>query len=136
MLLIIILKLLCVWNLKTKLLRARRDFMFVMNILSYNIRGCGSFLKRKRLVNLIRKEDFDMCLIQETEAKVIDDNRVVALQCNKDVKCSKKGAIRRSSGLLIMWKIGFLILPLLLLKWVGKGMSTTFLMCILLVLLI
>lgn len=88
MLLIIILKLLCVWNLKTKLLRARRDFMFVMNILSYNIRGCGSFLKRKRLVNLIRKEDFDMCLIQETEAKVIDDNLVVALQGNKDVKCS------------------------------------------------
>lgn len=50
-----------------------------MNILSYNIIRCGSSLKRKSLVQLIRKEDFDVCFIQETKAKVIDENLVVSM---------------------------------------------------------
>lgn len=75
-----------------------------MNILSYNIIGYGSSLKRKSLVQLIKKEDFDVCFIQETKAKVIDENLVVSMWGNKDVEWSFKGGNGRSGGLLIMWK--------------------------------
>lgn len=43
--------------------KKKSTFRFVMNILSYNIRGCGSLIKRKRLTHLIRREDFDVCFI-------------------------------------------------------------------------
>lgn len=50
-----------------------------MNILSYNIKGCGSFSKKKRLAQLVRRKDFDVCFIQKTKLKEVDENLVVAL---------------------------------------------------------
>lgn len=75
-----------------------------MNILSYNIIGCGSSLKRKSLAQLIRKEDFDVCFIQKVKDKVIYENIVVSMWGNKKVEWSFKGVNGRSGGFLIIWK--------------------------------
>lgn len=38
-----------------------------MNILSYNIRGCGSSIKHESICKLVFKGKFDICLFQETK---------------------------------------------------------------------
>lgn len=50
-----------------------------MNILSLNISGLGSILKRKVVSGLIRKEGFDFCLIQETKSFTVSDKFIFEL---------------------------------------------------------
>lgn len=63
-------------------------------------------MKRKSLAQLIRKEDFDVCFIQEIKDKVIYENIVVSMWGNKKVEWSFKGVNGRSGGFLIIWKKG------------------------------
>ena len=39
-----------------------------MNIMSFNISGCGSMIKKRRLQHHLRTNNIDICLIQETKA--------------------------------------------------------------------
>lgn len=79
-----------------------------MNISFHNIRGYGSLANKKHITQLIRREDFNVCFIQETKLKEVDENFVFALWGNKDMDWSFKGANGRSGGLLTMWKKSFL----------------------------
>lgn len=51
-------------------------------ILSYNIRGVGSYVTRKLLSSLIRKEGFEVCLLQETKASHVTDIMIFDLGWN------------------------------------------------------
>lgn len=61
-----------------------------MNITSYNFRGCGSPLKRKRIQKFILKGKEDMFFLQETKLKVINDELVERLWGNLEVDWSAK----------------------------------------------
>ncbi|XP_058727061.1 uncharacterized protein LOC131598480 [Vicia villosa] len=77
-----------------------------MNIVSYNIRGVGSPLKRKLLSSLIRKESFDFCLLQETKLTHCSDRIIFELWGGTDVEWYFKASVGNSGGLIILWKKG------------------------------
>ncbi|KAL8483357.1 hypothetical protein ACS0TY_026164 [Phlomoides rotata] len=45
-----------------------------MKILSYNVRGLGSNVKRREIKDLIRNHIIEFCSIQETKMEVISDS--------------------------------------------------------------
>lgn len=43
-----------------------------MSILSFNVRGCGNPLKRKRIYKILRKGKSYLCFLQERKLKKMD----------------------------------------------------------------
>src|SRR4051812_25887922 len=75
----------------------------IMIIGTYNIRGGGSLVKRRRIGSLLRKEKPDVMLIQETKLKELMDSYVNCMWGNKDFDFSFKGADGLSGGILTIW---------------------------------
>lgn len=44
-----------------------------MIVISYNVRGCGNLLSRKRIQQLLEKGKMDLCMIQKTKMKGMND---------------------------------------------------------------
>lgn len=77
-----------------------------MNILSYNINESGSSIKRNCFSQLIRRESFDVCMIQEIKVRSLKEEFVGSLLGGKDVEWTSKRVIGKSGELIIMWKKG------------------------------
>ncbi|XP_058751345.1 uncharacterized protein LOC131624421 [Vicia villosa] len=77
-----------------------------MNILTYNIRGSGCPIKRKRLGALIRKDSFDLCLLQETKVESFTDIVVYEMWGGTDVEWTFRPSRGRSGGIISMWRKG------------------------------
>lgn len=75
-------------------------------ILSYNICGVGCSVKRKSLSSLIRKEGFDVCLLQETKAVAVSDKMIFEIWGGTDVEWSYNSYVGFSGGLINMWRKG------------------------------
>lgn len=74
-----------------------------MNIGCFNIRGCGNSIKSKRLQQILQKGNTNMCLLQEIEAQVVNDELVVVVWEDEEVEWSAKVANGLSRDMLIMW---------------------------------
>ncbi|XP_058761354.1 uncharacterized protein LOC131634746 [Vicia villosa] len=82
-----------------------------MNIMSFNIRGCGCVIKRRSLRKMIDKGQADMVFLQETKTQVVDFNFIRSLWGHDDCEWTSKDSNGASGGLSIIWKKG-LINPL------------------------
>ncbi|XP_058774615.1 uncharacterized protein LOC131648899 [Vicia villosa] len=74
-----------------------------MIIGSFNIRGGGSSVKRKRIKSIISKGRADFFLIQETKLNVVSDAVARSLWGINDMEFSFAGADGSAGGLLSIW---------------------------------
>lgn len=56
-----------------------------MKILSYNIRGLGSKVKRRSITNLIQKENIDVACLQETKIEEMNQELCQQLWGNEEM---------------------------------------------------
>lgn len=75
-----------------------------MNIVSINIRGGGSLVKRRRIYNLIKSGKVDFVLIQETKCDSVDDKFVSSFWSQEEISCSCSFSSGKSGGLFSIWK--------------------------------
>jgi exonuclease III len=74
-----------------------------MIISSWNIRGLGGRIKKKKVTELIRKQKIELMALQETKLGVVDSKLVERLWGGEDVGWRNSIAIGRSGGILTMW---------------------------------
>ena len=75
----------------------------MMKMLSWNIRGLGRREKRNRLRKLIRDNEIDVVLIQETKKEVISKEIVRSVWPDMEFDYLEVGARGYSGGLLCIW---------------------------------
>lgn len=76
-----------------------------MKIVSYNIRGAGSRVKRKEVHDLIEKLRVDFCCLQETKLEQMDDRYVRLLWGESNVGWAARESVGRSGGVLTIWNV-------------------------------
>ncbi|XP_058185545.1 uncharacterized protein LOC131302757 [Rhododendron vialii] len=74
------------------------------HIISWNIRGLWSLVKKRFLYKLIKKRKPDMVLIQETKLEAMDFFSVQRLWGSGDFDFAFSSASGASGGLLVIWK--------------------------------
>jgi mannosylglycoprotein endo-beta-mannosidase len=74
-----------------------------MIVCSFNIRGLGSRVKRRKICDLIIKEKIDFLALQETKMEVIPDALVFGLWGSSDCGWSYLPAVGNSGGILSIW---------------------------------
>lgn len=62
----------------------------MMNIVSYNIRGCGNPTKSRRLKEFVLQGKFDLCLVQDTKKSSVDEAFVCSLWGYEAIERTKK----------------------------------------------
>lgn len=77
-----------------------------MNIISYNIRGCGNTIKKRKLNRLLEKGEVDVCFLQESRIQNLNDKVVKKLRRSEEIEQSRKNSEGFSRGLIILWKFG------------------------------
>lgn len=77
--------------------------------MTFNIRGCDSASKRRRISKIIQKGKFDLCLIQERKTQVVHEGIVKGLWGRHEIVWSAKGAEGQSGGILIVWNQGLIV---------------------------
>lgn len=75
-----------------------------MNILSFNIRGGSSRLKRKRIGYNIQAGKFDLCFLQETKHQTFDSSFVAEFWGSKDVEWTSSKEVVAFGGMVILWR--------------------------------
>ncbi|CAK8541086.1 unnamed protein product [Lathyrus sativus] len=78
-----------------------------MNILSINIRGGGSIVKRKRLAHLIQSGKVDIFFVQETKLSGVDLKMTVSLWGgggDDSVEWNEAGSVGASGRIIILWR--------------------------------
>jgi len=79
--------------------------VFVMNIISWNVRGLGGFEKRREVCILVKeKQPFILC-IQETKLSVVDSVICKSLWGDDTVEYSYQPSIGSSGGLVTLWDV-------------------------------
>ncbi|XP_058726991.1 uncharacterized protein LOC131598402 [Vicia villosa] len=89
-----------------------------MIIGTLNIRGGGSWIKRKHICSIIQKGKADVFFLQETKLSSISDVVARSLWGNSDVDFSFSESEGRSGGILILWKASSVSVVL---SFRGKG---------------
>jgi hypothetical protein len=74
-----------------------------MILCSFNIRGLGSRVKRRKIRDLVREEKIDFLAIQETKMEVIPESLVVGLWGGDDCDWAYLPATENSGGILSIW---------------------------------
>jgi exonuclease III len=74
-----------------------------MIVSSYNVRGLGDVVKRKRIRDLIRNNKIDFLAIQETKLEVISENLCYGLWGSCDCDWVFLPSEGRSGGILSIW---------------------------------
>ncbi|KAH7864902.1 hypothetical protein Vadar_031844 [Vaccinium darrowii] len=74
-----------------------------MKIISWNIRGLGSSVKKRFLSKLIKEREPDIVMIQETKLETIERKTAQKLWGSTEVGFTESGAIGASGGILILW---------------------------------
>ncbi|CAK8578050.1 unnamed protein product [Lathyrus sativus] len=74
-----------------------------MNIVSYNVRGCCSSLKRRRNSQTLQRGNADICLIQESKVKNMENGLACSIWKNSDVEWSALNSNGRSRGIITLW---------------------------------
>lgn len=74
-----------------------------MKLLSFNIRGAGSRIKRKQAQDIIRSQGIDFCCLQETKIEAMSDRIVRLIWGGDNVGWADRGSEGRSGGILTLW---------------------------------
>lgn len=74
-----------------------------MKVVSINIRGLGSRLKKDKIRNLIREEKADFIAIHESKLVEVDSGLVRSLWGDQDVEWPFTSAEGNSGGIISMW---------------------------------
>ncbi|KAL6503451.1 hypothetical protein OROGR_025374 [Orobanche gracilis] len=74
-----------------------------MKILSFNVRGLGSRIKRKAIQELIRGQKIDFCCIQETKMEVMNDFISADVWGDRNCSWADKPSDGRAGGILSIW---------------------------------
>ncbi|XP_058767746.1 uncharacterized protein LOC131641470 [Vicia villosa] len=76
--------------------------------MSYNIRGGGFSLKRKRVSYLIHLNKIDVCFIQEIKIECFSDSLAWEFWGRKEVDWTACNSVGASGGMVILWRKGAL----------------------------
>ncbi|GLT28935.1 hypothetical protein SLA2020_038370 [Shorea laevis] len=74
-----------------------------MKLLSYNVRGFGSNVKRKAVRSLVRKEGINFACFQETKIEYIDQDICLSIWGQGNFDWVYKASVGKSGGLLCVW---------------------------------
>jgi len=74
-----------------------------MKIISWNIRGLGSFEKRREVCNLVREKKLFILCVQETKLSVIDMNLCKSIWGGDLVDFSFQPSVGALGGIVTMW---------------------------------
>ncbi|GLT90131.1 hypothetical protein SLE2022_080800 [Rubroshorea leprosula] len=74
-----------------------------MKLVSFNVRGLGSVLKRKEVGKLVRIEQPDFLFLQETKLETGDDDLCRTMWNSNEIDWVMKESIGASGGLLCIW---------------------------------
>ncbi|GLT31257.1 hypothetical protein SLA2020_342010 [Shorea laevis] len=74
-----------------------------MKLISFNVRGLGSMLKRKEVGKLVREEQPDFLFLQETKLEKVDDDLGRTVWNSGEVGWVMKESIGASGGLMCFW---------------------------------
>jgi hypothetical protein len=75
-----------------------------MIVLSFNVRGLGGLVKRKRVRELVREQRVDFLAIQETKLELITDKLCYSLWGDNDCEWAFLPSIGNSGGILSIWR--------------------------------
>ncbi|XP_058762298.1 uncharacterized protein LOC131635678 [Vicia villosa] len=73
---------------------------------SFNIRGGGNALKRRRISNIIKKGEADIFLLQESKFTNCTEGLAKSLWSNSDIDFSFSNSVGMSGGMISLWKKG------------------------------
>jgi len=76
-----------------------------MKIISWNIRGLGSFEKKREVRNLVREKNPFILCIQETKLSVFDSIVYKSMWGGENVDFSFQPSVGASRGLVTMWDV-------------------------------
>lgn len=74
-----------------------------MIIVSYNIIGGGSLVKKRRIWHTLLSSKADVCLIQESKFIDVDSSKIRSLWYNNGISWSSSVSSGHSAGLIILW---------------------------------
>ena len=74
-----------------------------MKIISWNVRGLGSFEKRREVCHLVREKNLFIICVQETKLFVIDVNLCTSIWGGDLVDFSFQPSVGASGGIVTMW---------------------------------
>jgi exonuclease III len=74
-----------------------------MKYISYNIRGLGSWEKRKEIQKLVKQHRPWILCVQETKLEVINEFLCVSLWGNQNFGFSYRPSVGASGGILTLW---------------------------------
>jgi len=77
--------------------------VLAMKIMSWNVRGLGSFEKRREVRHLVREKKPFICCLQETELSVFDFAVCKYLWGDESVDFYFQSALGASGGIVSMW---------------------------------
>ncbi|PNY13834.1 cysteine-rich receptor-like protein kinase [Trifolium pratense] len=75
----------------------------VMKIISYNIRGLGSCVKRREILNIVKEKKPDIMCIQESKMECMDEGLGKVLLGSSEVGFSFKPSAGASGGIITLW---------------------------------
>ena len=78
-------------------------YLYLMKILSWNVRGLGWADRRRRVKEVLRLKNVDMALLQETKRSNIDESVVRSLWPFDSVEYMEMGAEGSAGGILCIW---------------------------------
>ncbi|KAL8485188.1 hypothetical protein ACS0TY_027479 [Phlomoides rotata] len=74
-----------------------------MKILCYNVRGLGKKAKRRGVKDIIKKQEIELCCIQETKIQEVSKIRCMSLWRNPNFDWAYNESEGRSGGILSIW---------------------------------
>lgn len=77
--------------------------IYFMQIISWNIRGLGSSIKKRFLSKLTKKKRPDLLFVQETKMESVEKIVVQRMWGNPNLEFASSSAVGASGGLLIIW---------------------------------
>ncbi|CAK8579123.1 unnamed protein product [Lathyrus sativus] len=79
-----------------------------MNIVTYNIKRCGSLVKRKKIRSYLTKGGADICFIQETKSCKMNDEVVQSIWGSSDYLWPALDFRGQSGEIFTIWRKGVL----------------------------
>ena len=74
-----------------------------MKILTWNVRGCGSYRKRRSIKEVISKEDPDIVVLQEVKKEIVDRRFVGSIWRSRFKEWLLLPSVGTSWGILMVW---------------------------------
>lgn len=74
-----------------------------MKIMSFNIRGLGSRVKKTEVNNSIRSHKIDICCLQKTKLENLNEQICRETWGTKNFGWASRNSVERAGGMVIIW---------------------------------